>query len=255
MKMHELVSAIEEDNSSDVSQMDILKDAGLPKELSELISCLTEFCKWLSNDNVEEMKKLMNKKEEAVSEAETLEKMLKSYEKDEAERIAVQESLADMQENIDKRKNADERYEAFAGIKYIEETGALIELYGEKVAEFNKLNDHLNDGRAEYHRCKAKYFSLLGEIESLRAKIDGLQHMDAEVGDMTLTLEYMISVLRELVDVLASARAAQDGNESLIEAVALLKQFNQLVPVLKVKLRDYASGLPEKFMEEIEKIL
>ena len=37
--------------------------------------------------------------------------------------------------------------------------------------------------------------------------------------------------------------------------VALLKQFNQLVPVLKVKLRDYASGLPEKFMEEIEKIL
>lgn len=255
MEIHELMSAIKERNDSDALQMDVLEKAGLPKELSELINRLTGICGRLSNDNVKEMKRWMSKKEEAVSEAEALEKMLKSYEEDEAERIVIQESLANMQENIEKRSNASERYEAFSGIRYIEETGALIEQYGERVAKFNKLNDHLNDDRAEYHRYKAKYFYLLGDVESFRAEIDRLQHMDAEKGDMTLTLECMISVLRELADVLAPVHSAQGGNESSIEIADLLKQFSQLVLMLEVKLRDYAPVLPEKFMEEIKKIL
>ena len=255
MKVYELMTAIEEGKHSDALQIGILKDDRLPKELAELISSLTGVCQWISNSNVEELKMLMNKKEDTVSKAETLEKVLKRYEADEAERITIQESLFEMQENIDKRNNADERYEVFSGIQYIKETGVLIEQYGERVAEFNKLNDHLNDDRAEYHRCKAEHFSLLGEIELLRAQIDKLQHMDAEKADMTLTIECMISVLREMVDVLTSVHSAQGGSESSIETADLFKQFSQLVPMLEVKLRDYASVLPEKFMEEIKKIL
>lgn len=255
MKVYELMTAIEEGKHSNALQIDILKDDRLPKELAELISSLTDICKWISNSNVEELKILMNKKEDTVSKAETLEKVLKRYEEEEAERIAIQESLSEMQENIDKRNNADERYEVFSGIQYIKETGVLIEQYGERVAEFSKLNDHLNDDRAEYHKCKSEHFSLLGEIELLRAQIDKLQHMDAEKADMTLTIECMISVLREMVDALTSVHSAQDGNESSIETADLFKQFSQLVPMLEVKLRDYASVLPEKFMEEIKKIL
>lgn len=255
MKVYELMSAIKEGNNSNVLQINILKDAGLSKELSELINSLTGTCKLLKNANVEELKKWMNKKAETESKAEELEKILKSYEEDEAKRIAIQESLVKMQENIDKRNNTDERYETFSGINYIEETGALIEQYGESVAMLNKLNNHLNDDRAEYHRCKAEHFSLLGEIESIREKIDKLQHMDAEKGDMTLTIECMISVLRELVAALTSVHSYQGGDESSIETAALFSQFSQLVPMLEVKLRDYASVLPEKFMEEIKKIL
>lgn len=255
MKVYELMSAIKEGNNSNVLQMNILKGAGLSKELSELINSLTGTCKLLNNANVEELKKWMDKRAETVSKAEALEKILKSYEEDEAKRITIQESLVKMQENIDKRNNANERYEAFSGINYIEETGKLIEQYGESVTMLNKLNNHLNDGRAEYHRCKAEHFSLLGEIESLKEKIDKLQHVDAEKGDMTLMIECMISVLRELVVALTSVHSYQGGDESSIETAALFNQFSQLVPMLEVKLRDYASVLPEKFMEEIKKIL
>lgn len=255
MKVYELMSAIKEGNNSNVLQMNILKDAGLSKELSELINSLTDICKLLNNANVEELKKWIDKRAETVSKAEALEKILKSYEEDEAKRITIQESLVKMQENIDKRNNADERYEAFSGINYIEETGKLIEQYGESVTMLNKLNNHLNDDRAEYHRCKAEHFSLLGEIESLKEKIDKLQHVDKEKGDMTLTIECMISVLRELVVALTSVHSYHGGDESSIETAALFNQFSQLVTMLEVKLRDYASVLPEKFMEEIKKIL
>lgn len=253
MKIYELLSAIEEELSPAILQMGIAKDRKDGAELDDLINNLSDIRKHITTPNVEELKKRMIEKEELISKAEILEKKLKSYEEAEKERIVSQENLTRMKETIDQRNNADERFEGFSGVQYIEETGALIGQYGEEAARLEQLNSRLNDDRAEYHRCKAEYFSLLGEIESYKEKIDRLQHIDTEKGDTVLTIDHMIDILQEMKCSLSSDSPEQeDFSVMMADTLKMLKPF---VSMLEVKLKGYASVLPEKFLKEIYSLI
>ncbi|MBD5458864.1 MAG: hypothetical protein HDR27_09890 [Lachnospiraceae bacterium] len=253
MKIYDLLSAIEEEQSPAMLQMGIAKDRKAGAELDDLINNLSDIRQHITTPNVEELKKRMIEKEEIISKAEILEKKLKSYEEAEKERIVSQENLARMKETIAQRNNADERFEGFSGVQYIEETGALIGQYGAEAVKLEQLNRHLNDDRAEYHRCKAEHFSLLGEIESCKEKIDKLQHIDTEKGDTVLTLDHMITTLRELKMSLSSSSTEQeDFSAMMVDTLKMLKPF---VSMLEVKLKDYAAVLPEKFLKEIYSLI
>lgn len=253
MKLCELLSAVEEEQDADVPQMKIVRDSMAGAELTELIKNLSDIRQYIMTPNIEELKKLTAEKAKIASRTEILEKKLKCYEEAEKERIASQEHLAQMKETIDQRNNADERFEGFSGVQYIEETGALIGQYGEEVAKLNQLNSSLNDDRAEYHRCKAEHFSLLGEIESYKEKTDKLQHIDTEKGDIVLTLDHMIDILQALEESLSSGSAEREESPAMIDDT--LKMLKLFVSMLEVKVRDYALILPEKFLKAISEIL
>lgn len=253
MKLYELLSAVEEEQNAAVPQMNIVRDSIAEAELTELIKNLSDIRQSITTPNIEELKKMTAEKEEIVSKAEILEEKLKCYEEADKERIARQEHLAQMKETIDQRKNADESFEGFSGAAYIEETGALIGQYGKETAQLNQLNSRLNDERAEYHRRRAEYFALLKEIESHKEKIDRLQHIDAEKGDMALTLDRMIDILQKLADSLSSGSPEQEELSAMTDgAVKILRPF---ISMLEIKLRDYALVLPETFLKEIGEIL
>ena len=255
MKVYEVLSAMENmQESAEMPASNGSAGEGLQAEkIEELRRKLWDIRQSITTPKIEEMKKLMHEKAEVMDRAEILARKLKDYEEADNERIACQACLSGMRDTIDERSSADERYEAFSGIAYIEETGALIEQCGKERVRLNQLNEQLNDGRAAYHKSRAEYFSLLEQRERLKEKIDILQHEDADKADTVLTLDHMIDMLQKLAENIASA--GSDMKEFSIKVTDTLQIFRQFVSMLEVKVEDYAPVLPKKFRRKIEEIL
>lgn len=255
MKVYEVLTAMENmQETAGMPASNSFAGEGLQAEkIEELRRKLWDIRQSITTPEIEEMKNLMHKKAEVMDRAEILARKLKDYEEADNERIACQAGLSRIQNTIDERSSAGERYEAFSGIAFIEKTGALIEQCGKERVRLNQLNEQLNNGRAAYHKSRAEYFSLLELGERLKEKIDNLQHVDAEKADTALTLDHMIDMLQKLAENIASA--GSDMKDFSIKVTDTLQIFRQFVSMLEVKLKDYTPVLPEKFRREIGEIL
>lgn len=255
MKVYEVMSAVESmQESAGTSELNDFTGEGLQTEkLEELLRKLRDIRQCITTANIEELKKMMHKKEEIMDRAEILAGKLKDYEEADNERTACQAQLTKMRDTIAERNGVGEGGETFSAIAYIEEAGALIEQYGKERFRLNQLNDQLNGGRAAYHKCRAEYFSLLEEGELLREKIDRLQHIGAERADTALTLDHMIDALQKLAENIASA--GSDVKDFSVKAAEILQMLRPYVSMLEVKLKNYGPVLPEKFRKEIGEIL